>query len=474
MSLLSIKPIWADITYFEHQIKGIIWMLEKEHIGELAICTNMKHPIILYGGFQCDEMGLGKTIQMTAVLKNHPKKRTLLFAPLAMLTTWSDVLIRAGFNVFVIYNRVWITTTPLNLKRPSVFIANFEKILHMPSLFYGKKTIWDRVVLDESHKIRNFKSEISIRMRKIIAPIRWCMSGTPLVNGFNDIASQLAFIGLPCKKWEIGFTKLMPKIMIHRTMDSLRGIVADAPPIPDIEVHLLPFDNVLEKEFYRAIQSQIKKKLMKRRYRNDSEERMLVLLMRLRQISVHPQVYINAKRRSDNDYSRPDWLISSTKMNALRDIIDEENNKGEYHKYLVFCQFRDEIKLLDKFLLENKIVPCVEMYHGSLSVKERHETLQRAKKAECQVLLCQMASAGVGLNLQEFDRVIFIGPWWTSALMDQAVARSVRMGQSKVVRVIYLKLAEEKTLNIDEFIYKRAEKKRIDLNTLFYGLIDVD
>jgi SNF2 family DNA or RNA helicase len=84
-------------------------------------------------------------------------------------------------------------------------------------------------------------------------------------------------------------------------------------------------------------------------------------------------------------------------------------------------------------------------------------------------MLIQLQSGGVGLNLQEYDRIIFVSPWWTSALMDQAIARAVRMGQTEVVKVYHLHLAaeHETAVNIDELINAKAEEKRSMLKKLF-------
>jgi hypothetical protein len=78
-----------------------------------------------------------------------------------------------------------------------------------------------------------------------------------------------------------------------------------------------------------------------------------------------------------------------------------------------------------------------------------------------EVLLVQLQSGGAGLNLQHFDRIIFTGPWWTSASMQQAVGRAVRIGQHKVVKVYHLRLKEEMegSTNIDRYMYDKAEGK---------------
>jgi hypothetical protein len=105
-----------------------------------------------------------------------------------------------------------------------------------------------------------------------------------------------------------------------------------------------------------------------------------------------------------------------------------------------------------------------------MTQKERAEVLAKSKETtETTVLLLQLQAGGVGLNLQEYDRIIFMSPWWTSALMDQAIARAVRMGQKEKVRVYHLRLAaeHEAAINIDDLVNAKAEEKRKMLEKLF-------
>jgi hypothetical protein len=77
-----------------------------------------------------------------------------------------------------------------------------------------------------------------------------------------------------------------------------------------------------------------------------------------------------------------------------------------------------------------------------------------------EVLLVQLQSGGTGLNLQHCDRIVFMGPWWTAALMDQAIGRAVRIGQKNQVIVHNLVLREETTMNIDKMMLAAADGKR--------------
>jgi len=134
-------------------------------------------------------------------------------------------------------------------------------------------------------------------------------------------------------------------------------------------------------------------------------------------------------------------------------------------KFLVFCWFHKEMSLMVDMLAKEGI--NVEQYHGGMSEAYRNEVLDRARLPECQVLFVQILSGGVGLNLQEFNRVIFTSPYWTSAMMDQAIARAVRFGQTEVVQVFHLLIKTELGRNIDTFTADIAEGKRCLLTAFF-------
>jgi SNF2 family DNA or RNA helicase len=478
----KIRPLWPNFNYFDHQIEGINWMLDKEINGTSVPNRDGTMNVLIRGGFQCDDMGLGKTIQITSVIVNNPKPTTLLIAPLAMIDTWSGVLQKAGCAVYEVDKNA---TNPWKLmnnsnasipryfikNRPAVYISNYEKLYHNPSLF---RRDWDRVVLDEAHKIRNGDGEVARYARKVKAPIRWVVTGTPLVNSLKDVVSLLAFLGVPHSplwRWEPRYLRILPDIVIHRSLNELRKVIKDAPPIPEIYNEILPFTTKAEEEFYFGVQGATEN-LMKK-YSKDllSSAEAFKLLLRLRQISVHPQVYINAKRREDIGYSRNDWTETSAKLEKIKNII-EKDNKNKVHKYIIFCQFNDEMSIIHDFLYKNLLVRDENIlhYNGSMTQNERAEVLAKSKETtETTVLLLQLQAGGVGLNLQEYDRIIFVSPWWTSALMDQAIARAVRMGQKEVVKVYHLRLAaeHEAAINIDEMINAKAEEKRKMLEKLF-------
>jgi len=394
----------------------------------------------VYGGLQCDDMGLGKTIQILATMKTNPKPKTLLLCPVALIDNWTENGLRAGFRVFVKGPEDWDELDSDVDSGPELYVTNYETLLNFYELLEGS---WDRIVLDEAHAIRSFKSKKTELLMGLAAsvPIKWAVTGTPIVNTQKDAVTLFAFLGVPTTEamtWISAYYEpLVNEMCIHRSMEEMRSVLASCPPVPITETKLLEFKDAKEEAFYRVIQGL--KSAYTFAYKTGDNELALTILLRLKQSSVSPKLL------------DPDWKDSSTKMDALKALVDAEPE----HKFIVFCSFQEEMELLAEFLDTG----C-ELYHGSLNGTQRREVLARAKEESCQVLLIQLQSGGVGLNLQEFTRVVFMSPWWTSALMDQAIARAVRMGQKEVVKVTHLLLKEEDSLNIDTIANEAAQTKR--------------
>lgn len=498
-SAAPLPNLWDGFSYLPHQEIGVKWMLNKElHGTPISLNGKLEDVRTVLGGIQADEMGLGKTIQMVATMRANPLTRTLVLVPVALQETWIGVLVRAGFQVYCPRRKttgaklLWSLHPTCSAATiiPGVGlvqVANYEKVQHYPSLF---RLPYGRIILDEAHRIANSDTAIFRSVCAIPATIHWAMTGTPIVNSWNDLKSILVFLGIPMdiQPNTREFSKStclsqVGEITLHRSMDSERDRISAAPPLPKIKQVMLDFSTEAEAEFYRGVQGAIQSSL-----RADNEDLVeeggpgwkFQLYMRLRQISIHPQVYIGARKKGRNGYyySRPDWIGESTKFQALANIIRSERKDtcGSLKpRYLVFCQFTDEMDLLADYLEKlDGLGLKTAKFSGGMTDIQRVRTLKKAK-AEADCFLIQLQSGGCGLNLQEFNRVVFMGPWWTQALIDQAIARAVRIGQKDIVKVYQLILTEEESLNIDEEILKKAEMKKGMLEQFFhFTYIDKD
>lgn len=445
-------PLWPAFEFMEHQRIGVRWMLDKEREGT--------------GGLLCDDMGLGKTIQVAGLIKNqNVKQSSLIVAPVAVLEQWKAVFKRAAISIWVPKKGyTWeLEYGSKDVLAANVHIIGYEAAQRNPSLLKAK---WDRVVYDEAHRLasNNTSTKLALIFKERVKNI-WLLTGTPIVNKVKDIVTlfEVAGIDAPHTSDLETLEPTMKRYIMARSMDQLRDQISSAPPKPTFETLHLEFNTEEEKEFYSGMTGIICKRWTALEADSGGPTGLarLRLFMRLRQLSLHPQVYIAARKAALKKlYTRADWNGSSTKFDKIREIVCESSSS---HKWIIFCHFRQEMDMLQEMLRQENSIDIVQQYNGGMTPAEKADVIQRSHfplmEGKQEVLLVQLQSGGTGINLQHFDRIIFTGPWWTSALMEQAVGRAVRIGQKQVVKVFNLSLKEEEALNIDKYMLEKATQK---------------
>ena len=484
-------------TLYPHQERAVQWMMEREKDADCR------------GGFLCDDMGLGKTWSVLGLLRSTTADcpRTLLLCPLVLIDQWTAGALEAGFTVYHYpSSHRWAMVGPAKpVSRGTIYIANFERIDERETTILQ----FDRLIIDEAHVLRNGFSKRYGKIYELAkeVPRTWCLTGTPLVNQLEDVQSLYRLVRGNKRAGTIGSFDAALDVMgtyaLRRSVEDVGSLTLSLGPRPDDTHIVLDFETDAEASFYRMIQGQIQRQLEAfEEFDVGNAAVIFKLLLRLRQISIHPQVYIQGQRRTHGPaYTRANWAgRSSTKVNGLLDLLSQQTLG---HNWVVFCNFQDEIELLRGVLIQQPYIGTVSTYHGKKRIEERAETLQEHREA-CErntdvpvdelyglpcfasmpddvcrhiysfmkpvqnVILVQIHCGGTGLNLQENDRVVFMSPWWTSALMKQAVARVYRMGQRKHVQVYRLMLKEEASLNID----KRMMSKALEKEDLCSALLD--
>ena len=449
----ELVPLWPEFEFMEHQRIGVRWMLNKEREGS--------------GGLLCDDMGLGKTIQLAGLIKNQKvKQSTLVIAPVAVLEQWKAVFTRAALSVWVPRKGGYLWDQEVkskNLLAPNVYVIGYEAAQRNPSLLKGR---WDRVIYDEAHRLgsNNSSTELALTFTERVNHI-WLLTGTPIVNKVRDIVTlfKVAGIETPAGSDLEALQPIMKRYIMARSMDQLRDQIDKAPPKPTFETLHLDFVTEEEREFYTGMTGIICKRWTALEADSGGPTGLarLRLFMRLRQLSLHPQVYIAARKLAlKSMYTRADWTASSTKFDKMREIVCASPTS---HKWIIFCHFRLEMDMLQEMFRQENSVELVQQYNGGMTAAEKADVIERSHMGlmagKQEVMLIQLQSGGTGINLQHFDRIIFTGPWWTKALMEQAVGRAVRIGQKHVVKVISLALKEEEALNIDKYMLEKAIEK---------------
>ena len=165
---------------------------------------------------------------------------------------------------------------------------------------------------------------------------------------------------------------------------------------------------------------------------------ILPYLMRLRQISIDPKLYIE------------NYKGGSSKLDMLSSLIPDYISKG--HRILIFSHY---VKALDEVdtLLDKLSIPHF-MLTGDTDVKKRMDMMLRFNEEDGpDVFLISLKAGGTGLNLTGADTVIHLDPWWNVAAENQASDRTHRIGQRRNVEVIKLiseNSIEERVLELQE------------------------
>jgi len=449
---MKLEQLWPEWFYKSYQETAIQWMLHQESQ-------------IPRGGLMCDDMGLGKTTSTLGLILNSPlppsiSRHTLLICPKAVISQWRDMALKCSFNIVEPYADGWKKPSPFYPTKPWLYIVNYHALLYRPSLFKQK---WGRVCIDEAHEISKTSGAIYKAIKKIERSSTWCITATPskndkTISSLKEIRALFSLVGFdPVKLIDSTYTSdLIQRRMLHRSMDEMRTLIPGLPPVPKILKKVLPFESIEEEEFYNGIQGRLVAQW--RALERDNVVGQFQLIMKLRQLSIHPQIYISAKKRESVHYNRENWEGTSTKFQKLRETIEESTTPT---RWIVFCQFRDEMDLLEDFLYESDSIGSIYQYHGGIAIDIKDRIIAATKEPiqKHKILLLQLQSGGVGLNLQHFTKVAFISPWWTQALMNQAIARAVRMGQKEVVDVYIFMLAIEDSINIDDMMLGHAKVK---------------
>jgi len=432
-----------------HQVEGVKWLLEKELLGDKL------------GGILSDDPGLGKTIEMAALIaansSSSQQNTTLIIVPTSVVGQWADVMsyVLGSENVYVhtgtdraktggeLYNRciqakVCISTYGIIARSLLKMKTGEERAGPMLT------NPWQRVVLDEGHIIRNNSTKINRACMCLRSPYRWILSGTPIQNSEDDLKSLMRFIRTP----DTDMDYCVSNFVLRRTKEILYK--TDVLKRFQIVNHSCEFKSNYEQFLYRTIQTQtINEYRTTEASEHMSPMRILELLIRLRQATIHPNMVLKALHTKYPGASFNKLHMDETPTKISYIVNELKNTTG---MSLVFTHFKYEQSYLEKRLQENKIYS--EIYNGGLSISQREAVLSKFKPSNTlaikikgksiklkpspnkpTVLIIQIKAGGVGLNLQQFNNVFIVSPDWNPANEIQAIARAHRIGQKKKVNI---------------------------------------
>lgn len=145
--------------------------------------------------------------------------------------------------------------------------------------------------------------------------------------------------------------------------------------------------------------------------------------------------------------------VDSVKTEVL---MEELKNILPGHKALVFSQFST---MLDLLAVEcDKLGIAYYHFDGQTPPAKRTEMVNAFQQENNKVhlFLISLKAGNTGLNLTAADYVFLFDPWWNTAVQQQAIDRTHRIGQTKNV-FAYKMICKD---TIEEKIIRLQQKKK--------------
>ncbi|MCY7364920.1 MAG: helicase [Frankiaceae bacterium] len=351
-------PLKLQATLRPYQLDGYHWL------SLLWDCQ--------LGGILADDMGLGKTLQTLAMASRAYEQGTLggeagpllIVAPTSVVAAWASEAERFCPDLAV----VAVTETERRSGRP---LAEQAAEAHLVVTSYALFRIdeesyhgltWSGLVLDEAQFVKNHQAKIYSCARRLPAPFKLAISGTPLENSLMDLWSMLSitapglfpdpqtFSELYRRPIESGSSpeqlatlrRRIRPLMLRRTKDQ---VATDLPPKIEqiLEVELNPkhrkvYDRHLQRERQRVLG--LLDDLQRNRFQ------IFRSLTLLRQLSLDPSLV-------DDQHA---GKIRSSKIDVLMEQLHEVVDEG--HRVLVFSQFTGFLSLVRSRLEAEGIGHC--------------------------------------------------------------------------------------------------------------------
>ncbi|UPK76870.1 DEAD/DEAH box helicase [Nocardioidaceae bacterium SCSIO 66511] len=414
------------------------------------------------GGVLADDMGLGKTLQTLAMITRVRAGGAvaapfLVVAPTSVVQNWA----RESERFTPGLTTVAITETEARRRTPlSEAVAGADVVVTSYALFRIEydaydALAWAGLVLDEAQFVKNHQAKTYQCVRKLAAPFKLAITGTPLENSLMDLWAMLSIVapGLfpnptafkehyrnPIERGKdpaaLETLRRRVRPLIRRRTKEL--VAADLPPKQEqvLEVALSP----QHRRIYQTHLQRERQKIL-RLLDEPDDNRFTILrsLTLLRQLSLDPYLI-------DDMYAN----VRSSKIDALLDQLREV--VGEGHRALVFSQFTQFLgRVRERLDAEG-----VTYAYLAGTTRDRAAAVEEFKGGHAPVFLISLKAGGFGLNLTEADYCFVLDPWWNPAVEEQAVDRAHRIGQTRRVMIYRLVSAD----TIEEKVMELKARKR--------------
>ena len=371
-----------------------------------------------------DDMGLGKTLQAIAAARilcaQGAIDAILVVAPASLLDQWRRELEKWAPELRAIIVRgpktdrawQWEARVHVTLVSYETLRSDFGANKRTPV----RRKIWDVVIADEAQRIKN-RNATSGALKGLQRRRSWALTGTPLENDEEELASILEFVdhtGLTSSRHYRPGVDLLRR---HRQLQLRRkkGDVLDDLPPKQVTKVFVPLQAGQRDSYDRA-------------------EREGVVYLRSLGAQVRVQHVLELITRLKQICNADPETGQSSKLRDIRERLAQLVAQG--HRALIFSQYTSATFGVAAAAGHLEAFNPLTLT-GDMDPSQRASVIERFKTADVhKALVLSLRAGGVGLNLQEASYVFHLDRWWNPAVEHQAEDRSHRFGQTAKVNVI--------------------------------------
>jgi len=396
------------------------------------------------GGILADDMGLGKTLQSLAFIchvrqQNPGMPPFLVVAPASVVANWAAEAKRFApeLTVVPIFDTLRRAGTDLDELATGAHVVVTSYTLFRLDFDAHAAQSWSGLILDEAQYVKNHHAKTYQCARKLAAPFKLAITGTPMENNIMELWSLLSitapglfpnpvkfadFFAKPIEK--TGDPELLAlfrrriKPLVKRRTKELVAAELPAKQEQVLDIELAPRHRTL---YTKRLQRERQKVLGLLDDVARNRFTILKSLTVLRQMALHPGLVDPAHDS-----------LACAKIDALAEHLHDVADGG--HRALVFSQFTRFLgRVRDRLDAEG-----VDYCYLDGRTRNRAAAVARFKDGDAPVFLISLKAGGFGLNLTEADYCFLLDPWWNPATEAQAIDRTHRIGQTRNVMVYRL------------------------------------
>ncbi len=409
----------------------------------------------------------GKTLQILAVILSYVNenkknaKPSLVVCPSSLTLNWLGECTKftPTLKACVISGSAQDREKKISkIENYNLVITSYDSLKRDIDFYTQKSYQFKYMIADEAQYIKNNNTQNAKAIKQIIAEVRFASTGTPIENSLSELWSIFDYI-MPgylfkYRKFKELYETPIVKDNNQYRMNQLKKMIEPfvlrrvkkevLTELPDKTVTVL-YNEMQEEQqkIYLSYLAKAKKEVTEEIKINgfeNSQIKILALLMRLRQICCHPSLFLQ------------DYNGESSKLTQCIEVMEDAIASG--HKILLFSGYTSMFEMIEKEI-KNKGISYLKLT-GQTKVADRINLVDKFNEDEnIKVFLISLKAGGTGLNLTGADVVIHYDPWWNISSENQATDRTYRIGQKNNVQVYKLITKN----SIEEKIYELQQKK---------------